>query len=222
MCCGMTSAVVLLQGYPYSPHGDNNSPPNMADQVNPPQANYFKRDISVGCSPSEAYPFAFQPHYVQHVDPTTGNVTKLIVVPAAMVGHWALCRMWWRAGSGAVTPYNDVIAFAFYHLQFTVGHFGDNSEMDCIQSINQSINLSITSSPPYPPISTPTAPSHLHFTNIPSPTGPSHPPTASSHPPTAPYHPSLDPPIPPLHPPISPLHPSIPHCTLPTPPYSRP
>ena len=81
VCC------LLLQGYPYSPHGNNNSPPNMADQVNPPQANYFRRAISVGCSPSEAHPFAFQPHYVQHVDPNTGSVTKLIVVPAAMVGN---------------------------------------------------------------------------------------------------------------------------------------
>lgn len=77
------------KGYPYSPHGDNNSPPNMADQVNPEQKNYFKTSISVGCSPSEAYPFAFQPHYAQYVNPSNGTVSKIIIVPAAMAMSWS-------------------------------------------------------------------------------------------------------------------------------------
>ena len=92
----------MIKGYPYSPHGDNNSPPNPADQVklcaivildwcvngsqvNPAQSVYFKESISRGCTPNNAYPFSYRPHYAQYVDPETGNVSKIIVVPAAMV-----------------------------------------------------------------------------------------------------------------------------------------
>ena len=35
--------------------------------------------------PNNAYPFSYHPHYAQYVDPETGNVSKIIVVPAAMV-----------------------------------------------------------------------------------------------------------------------------------------
>jgi hypothetical protein len=76
------------KGYPYSPHGDNNSPPNMADQVNPEQSSYFKESISRGCTPNNAYPFSYRPHYAQYVDPDTGNVSKIIVVPSAMAMSW--------------------------------------------------------------------------------------------------------------------------------------
>ncbi len=54
-------------------------------QVNPQQSAYFKESISRGCTPNNAYPFSYRPHYAQHVDPSTGNVTKIIVIPAAMV-----------------------------------------------------------------------------------------------------------------------------------------
>jgi hypothetical protein len=76
------------RGYPYSPHGDNNSPSNPADQVNPAQSAYFKESISRGCTPNNAYPFSYRPHYAQYVDPETGNVSKIIVVPAAMAMSW--------------------------------------------------------------------------------------------------------------------------------------
>ena len=57
-------------------------------QVNPEQSKYFNESISRGCTPNNAYPFSYRPHYAQHVDPDTGNVTKIIVVPAAMVSVW--------------------------------------------------------------------------------------------------------------------------------------
>jgi hypothetical protein len=37
------------QDYPYSLPGDNNDPPNLADQINPAQDKYFKMSISRGC-----------------------------------------------------------------------------------------------------------------------------------------------------------------------------
>ena len=52
---------------------------------NPEQSSYFKEHISEGCTPNNAYPFSYRPHYAQYVDPETGNVTKIIVVPSAMV-----------------------------------------------------------------------------------------------------------------------------------------
>lgn len=54
-------------------------------QVNPSQSSYFSESISRGCTPNNAAPFSYRPHYAQYVDPVTGYVNKIIVVPAAMV-----------------------------------------------------------------------------------------------------------------------------------------
>ena len=59
-------------------------------QVNPEQSSYFNESISRGCAPNNAHPFSYRPHYAQHVDPETGNVSKIIVVPAAMVNCTSL------------------------------------------------------------------------------------------------------------------------------------
>ena len=53
--------------------------------MNPEQQAYFKEAISRGCTPNNAYPFSYRPHFAQYVDPDTGNVSKIIVVPSAMV-----------------------------------------------------------------------------------------------------------------------------------------
>ena len=76
------------QGYPFSPSGDNNDPPNKAYQTNPAQSDYFSESISRGCTPDNAYPFSYTPHYAQHVDPETGKQTKMVVVPAAQAMSW--------------------------------------------------------------------------------------------------------------------------------------
>lgn len=40
--------------YSFSPSGDNNDPPNRADQINPPQSHWFKMSVSRGCTPNNA------------------------------------------------------------------------------------------------------------------------------------------------------------------------
>ncbi len=43
----------------------------------------------VAPSPPLSFPFhSFTPHYAQYVDPLSGNVSKIIVVPSAMAMSW--------------------------------------------------------------------------------------------------------------------------------------
>jgi hypothetical protein len=76
------------KGYPFSPSGDNIDPPNAADALNPAQSLYFQMSISRGCVPNNAVPFAYVPHKAQHVDPVTGKVSKITVVPAEQAMGW--------------------------------------------------------------------------------------------------------------------------------------
>ncbi|MBC8479006.1 MAG: hypothetical protein H8D46_00965 [FCB group bacterium] len=68
--------------------GENCDPPNPADQINPPQNNWFNKYIDRGCSPTNAYPYAYQPHYAQYIDPETGTEYRVIVVPVAQAMSW--------------------------------------------------------------------------------------------------------------------------------------
>jgi hypothetical protein len=68
--------------------GVNCDPPNAADQLNPAQNNYYRVNISRGCGPAEAYPFAYTPHRMQHVDPNTGTAYSLVVVPCSQSIGW--------------------------------------------------------------------------------------------------------------------------------------
>ncbi|MCK4873410.1 MAG: hypothetical protein KAS72_11850 [Phycisphaerales bacterium] len=68
--------------------GINCDPPNAADQINPAQGNYFRLHIDRGCSPAEAYPFAFTPHRAQYVDPDSGAVSQVIIVPCSQSIGW--------------------------------------------------------------------------------------------------------------------------------------
>lgn len=68
--------------------GENTQPPNKADVLNPAQTNYFRATIDRGCSPANAVPFAYTPHRAQYVDPYTGAVQTIIVVPSAMEYSW--------------------------------------------------------------------------------------------------------------------------------------
>lgn len=76
------------KNYTFSPSGDNNDPPNGADQVNPSQENWFSQSISRGCTPNNAVPFAYRPHKAQYVDPESGKVYSITVVPSAMAMSW--------------------------------------------------------------------------------------------------------------------------------------
>jgi hypothetical protein len=68
--------------------GVNCDPPNLADQINPAQGNWFRRSISRGCSPASAYPYAYTPHRAKYIDPETGAESTIIVVPADQALSW--------------------------------------------------------------------------------------------------------------------------------------
>ncbi len=68
--------------------GVNCDPPNRADQINPPQGNYYRVNISRGCGPAEAYPYAYLPHRTRYVNPDTAQVHEVIVVPCSQHIGW--------------------------------------------------------------------------------------------------------------------------------------
>lgn len=74
--------------YPYTANQDNCDPPNRADQINPTQPSYYVQTISRGVTTKVPAPFGFRPHYAQYVDPATGAITKIVVVPAANAMGW--------------------------------------------------------------------------------------------------------------------------------------
>lgn len=68
--------------------GINCDPPNQADQLNPAQGDYYRESISRGCGPAEAFPFAFTPHRAGYVDPNTGQLHSIVVVPCSQSLGW--------------------------------------------------------------------------------------------------------------------------------------
>lgn len=99
-------------------------PPNPADQQNPPQANWFSKTIQRGCTPTNAYPFAYQPHKAKYVDPETGQETKITVVPVAQAMSWS--DGYQQYGTGDI----DQIAWAASAnnpMLIVLAHDGDNA-----------------------------------------------------------------------------------------------
>lgn len=74
----------------YGSGGVNCDPPNKADQINPAQgaANYYRKSISRGCSPAEAFPFAYTPRRARYVDPATGAISSIIVASSPQGLSW--------------------------------------------------------------------------------------------------------------------------------------
>ncbi|HED52869.1 MAG TPA: hypothetical protein ENJ00_01535 [Phycisphaerales bacterium] len=68
--------------------GVNCDPPNRADQVNPGAQSYYRVQISRGCAPAEAYPQALTPQRAQYVNPATGQVHEIVVIPASQSISW--------------------------------------------------------------------------------------------------------------------------------------
>jgi hypothetical protein len=70
--------------------GINCDPPNRADQVNPAQGAgaYYRSSISRGCAPAEAAPFALTPRRARYVNPTTGVLSSVIIVPSSQSLSW--------------------------------------------------------------------------------------------------------------------------------------
>ena len=72
-------------GYPHT-NDSGLFTPNPADQINPNPADSSGAWVQLNnlWAPSRvSAPFGYQPHYAQHVDPETGQITSMIVVPAA-------------------------------------------------------------------------------------------------------------------------------------------
>jgi hypothetical protein len=110
--------------YPYQANLDNCDPPNRADQVNPAQASWTSHNISRGVTLKVPYPYGFTPHRAQHVDPATGIVKGLVVVPAANAMGWEEgYSLFGTGGIDAIAAQNDparpmLVLFA---------HDGDNA-----------------------------------------------------------------------------------------------
>ncbi len=74
--------------------GVNCEPPNLADQLNPAQgANaYYRRQISRGCAPAEAFPFSLTPRRVRYADPASNpdspTLYEIIAVPSSQSISW--------------------------------------------------------------------------------------------------------------------------------------
>ncbi len=68
--------------------GVNCAPPNKADQINPNGEQFIRVSIDRGCSPVAANPLSYQPAYSQWVNPDTGAIEKILVVPADQSQGW--------------------------------------------------------------------------------------------------------------------------------------
>ncbi len=72
----------------YGTGGINCDPPNLADQLNADQGDWYRDHIDRGCSPTTAIPFGYTPHRARYVDPASGTAHETIVVPAAQAISW--------------------------------------------------------------------------------------------------------------------------------------
>ena len=104
--------------------GEMCDPPNQADVQNPAQSNWFSKTIQRGCTPTNAYPFAYQPHKAKSVDPETGQEYKITVVPVAQAMSWT--DGYEPYGTGDI----DQIAWASSStdpMLIVLAHDGDNA-----------------------------------------------------------------------------------------------
>lgn len=99
-------------------------PPNPADKLNPSQSNWFSKTIDRGCTPTDAYPFAFQPHKAKYVNPETGQEYKITVVPVAQAMSWT--DGYQQYGTSDI----DQVAWTATgdnHILVVLAHDGDNA-----------------------------------------------------------------------------------------------
>lgn len=72
-----------VENYPHT-DASNLYAPNRADQINPAlPADQWVQLNNLWAPSRVAAPFAYRPHNTQHIDPATGQATKLVAVPAA-------------------------------------------------------------------------------------------------------------------------------------------
>lgn len=128
-----------VSNYTYSQYGDNNTPPNKADQINPPQSNWYSMKSSRGCSTNNAVPFAYTPHYAKHVDPATGTEYKILVVPAEQGMSW---QDGYQCYGTSDMDNIQVHADPKHPILVVLAHDGDNAfgggysyYMECVQNL---------------------------------------------------------------------------------------
>ena len=110
--------------YPYAAGQDNCDPPNPADRLNPAQGEYYSQSISRGVTTKVPAPYGFRPHRAQYVDPETGAVSSLVVVPAANAMSWNEgCALYGTGEIDAVAARNDPAS----PMLVLLAHDGDNA-----------------------------------------------------------------------------------------------
>jgi hypothetical protein len=110
--------------YPYNANQDNCDPPNPADQLNPAQGYYYGITIPRGVTVKVPPPYGFRPHYARYVDPSTGEESKLVVVPAANAMSWNEGYGLYGTGEiDAIASYNDPSR----PMLILLAHDGDNA-----------------------------------------------------------------------------------------------
>jgi hypothetical protein len=85
---GDTHLARACADYPYQANLDNCDPPNPADRTNPAQGAWRSQTISRGVTVKTPLPFGFTPHRARYVDPATGAVSEIVVVPASNAMSW--------------------------------------------------------------------------------------------------------------------------------------
>lgn len=122
--------------YPFAAQGDNIDPPNPADQINPDGGAYFQMTISRGITTRNAVPMAYKPHFIQHVDPQSGLVYRMIGVPTAQ-------GMSWNEGYGSY-GFGDIDQISWASsasdpLLVVFAHDGDNAYSGGYSYFNENV-----------------------------------------------------------------------------------
>jgi len=117
-------------GYPHT-DATGIAAPNRADQVNPDPAAGGGAWVQLNnlWAPSRvSAPFGYRPHHVQHVDPSTGQLTRIVAVPAARYegnedGRGGYGAFLYDQVMDAYLPYNTDPAHPMFVM---LHHDGDN------------------------------------------------------------------------------------------------
>ncbi len=112
------------EDYPYHANEDNCDPPNRADRLNPAQGYYYGITIPRGVTVKVPPPYGFRPHYARYVDPTTGDESRIVVVPAANAMSWNEGYGLYGTGEiDAIASHNDPA----HPMLILFAHDGDNA-----------------------------------------------------------------------------------------------
>ncbi|MEM9064999.1 MAG: GC-type dockerin domain-anchored protein [Planctomycetota bacterium] len=122
-------------GYPHT-NASNLFAPNRADRINPDPAQSGGAWVQLQnlWAPSRvSAPFGYQPHKAQHIDPETGAITRMTVVPAARYegnedGRGGYGAFLYDQVMDALLPYNDPQHPILVNLHHDGDNFGGGSE----------------------------------------------------------------------------------------------